>query len=1200
MKGNLMTICIIKSILLLFFIPNYSRSEERTILQDTTVNVGILPYGPGFADAPRNQVITTIYPYGSYDIDMYSPKYMHVTGTYLDGFGNPRLEVDLKSTPNFKNTVSFHRYEPASQKVSTAYLPFVHGDTDLQDIYTDIEQKQHDYYTTPPTDVVPNPYPFSQTEAGLSNIQQGGIGAEWQLYNAAIPNSGHTNRIDTRVIRDTDPGFVRWKLTSTGIAPDTDTVLYDDDRIVKQIFKGPNWVSGKTGITENFTDQYGRLRLQRSYLDESIYAETAYIYDIYDRLRAVAPPGTPYQTINEGDSIFEKHLYIYRYNTIGQLSAIKFPQQGWAYTVYDRLDRPVLTQDALQREQGIWAFVKYDKIGRSVISGVYTSSMTQQQLQDSVDASPFFFEERNLSSPTGYTYRVFPTSGLTEYNISYFDSYDHIPLGNPWDTTGEEHTLLTMGLPVASKSRILGTDDFLWSTVFYDSDHRPKVRYSQNYMGGYTKTANTYDYAGLLLSSRTEHRTSVDSFAVNSRYEYDHRGRLLKEYVQVDGQQELIKTALDYNELGQIIQTRIHSSDSGQNYLQSQRYSYDKTGTFKGINDIDSTDINRLFAYRLLYEDASEPRYDGNIAAQKWKVHGSEMAGGRIPDSLAYTYDGLERLKTVNTSSGGVATGDYDERFAYDIRGNITALSRYAEISGTRTRIDSLRYTYDHDRHTRIDNVAGVPGVGFTELSQANDEYRYNTNGMLVADDNKGITAISYNAFGLIDTVIWANGNRLVYTYTGAGERIRRKFLSGANTLTKHYVDGVQYSSVNGDSSTFDFAQLSGARLRRSADTLRFEYDLTDHLGNTRVTFDEDPLNPCQPRILQYNSYYAFGDTMPGPGLEFVSGQKNSYLYNGKELQEETGLYDYGFRMYDVAIGRWHAVDPLAANHYDLSAYQYVMNSPLRYIDPLGIDTIDISGGKKYNGKIRVGDYISYGSGEGLTVTQQWLQENFGGGVAYYIYGDELALYGPGKGSSTYTGSSYLYHSSPVEQMLRSLGAQSSSGTWETQEAARKRKEAEDKAVAAEEERLARELAAKIKAITPERSKMIFSENSSDQNEATNLVMASRGGVPAIIVTAGYLYYNWWRDNGSEIDPSLSTMAPTLGGLLTHYLMSKGGPRNIWPDQYGYPPNVNDIDWGRSDGQLADELSKAFGDDKKGQGTPNNHARKWFRDKRPK
>jgi hypothetical protein len=34
---------------------------------------------------------------------------------------------------------------------------------------------------------------------------------------------------------------------------------------------------------------------------------------------------------------------------------------------------------------------------------------------------------------------------------------------------------------------------------------------------------------------------------------------------------------------------------------------------------------------------------------------------------------------------------------------------------------------------------------------------------------------------------------------------------------------------------------------------------------------------------------------MPGADLAFVSRDKNNYLYNGKELQEELGQYDYSF-----------------------------------------------------------------------------------------------------------------------------------------------------------------------------------------------------------------------------------------------------------------------------------------------------------------
>jgi RHS repeat-associated protein len=55
------------------------------------------------------------------------------------------------------------------------------------------------------------------------------------------------------------------------------------------------------------------------------------------------------------------------------------------------------------------------------------------------------------------------------------------------------------------------------------------------------------------------------------------------------------------------------------------------------------------------------------------------------------------------------------------------------------------------------------------------------------------------------------------------------------------------------------------------------------------------------------------------------------YKYNGKEWQDELGLnvYDYGYRGYDPAIGRWSAVDPLAEKYITTSPYAFVQNNPL-------------------------------------------------------------------------------------------------------------------------------------------------------------------------------------------------------------------------------------------------------------------------------
>jgi RHS repeat-associated protein len=72
---------------------------------------------------------------------------------------------------------------------------------------------------------------------------------------------------------------------------------------------------------------------------------------------------------------------------------------------------------------------------------------------------------------------------------------------------------------------------------------------------------------------------------------------------------------------------------------------------------------------------------------------------------------------------------------------------------------------------------------------------------------------------------------------------------------------------------------------------------------------------------------------------------KNRYKYNGKEFVPDSkmGWYDYGKRMYDPALGRWHVPDPRAEKYESWSPYNYALNNPLYYVDPNG-DTVKTAG----------------------------------------------------------------------------------------------------------------------------------------------------------------------------------------------------------------------------------------------------------------
>jgi RHS repeat-associated protein len=81
-----------------------------------------------------------------------------------------------------------------------------------------------------------------------------------------------------------------------------------------------------------------------------------------------------------------------------------------------------------------------------------------------------------------------------------------------------------------------------------------------------------------------------------------------------------------------------------------------------------------------------------------------------------------------------------------------------------------------------------------------------------------------------------------------------------------------------------------------------------------------------------------------------VSSEAYRFGFNGKEKDPEwTGQQgshlDFGARIYDSRIGRWTALDPLAAKYPDLSPYAFVANSPIIYIDPDGRDIVPTNEG---------------------------------------------------------------------------------------------------------------------------------------------------------------------------------------------------------------------------------------------------------------
>ena len=102
----------------------------------------------------------------------------------------------------------------------------------------------------------------------------------------------------------------------------------------------------------------------------------------------------------------------------------------------------------------------------------------------------------------------------------------------------------------------------------------------------------------------------------------------------------------------------------------------------------------------------------------------------------------------------------------------------------------------------------------------------------------------------------------------------------------------------------------------------------SDHLGSTSYITDD------KANITQYDAYLPYGELLVD---EHSSSEELPYKFNGKEMDEETGLYYYGARYMNPVASIWYGVDPLAEKFVDCSGYEYCMGNPIKLIDENGL-----------------------------------------------------------------------------------------------------------------------------------------------------------------------------------------------------------------------------------------------------------------------
>jgi len=96
-----------------------------------------------------------------------------------------------------------------------------------------------------------------------------------------------------------------------------------------------------------------------------------------------------------------------------------------------------------------------------------------------------------------------------------------------------------------------------------------------------------------------------------------------------------------------------------------------------------------------------------------------------------------------------------------------------------------------------------------------------------------------------------------------------------------------------------------------------------DRLGSTSYITDD------KANITQYGAYLPYGELLVN---EYLSTEELPYKFNGKQCDEESGLYYYGARYMNPMASIWYGVDPLAEKYTTTGGYVYTLNNPVKFI----------------------------------------------------------------------------------------------------------------------------------------------------------------------------------------------------------------------------------------------------------------------------
>jgi len=825
----------------------------------------------------------------------------NVTVSYYDAMGRPEQTISIRKGGQLQDIVHYTEFDKIG-RISLEYLPCISAETnglksneaaDCDDFYSSYYQDGYPFYARK-----------KHIKSPLHRIEKtASPGKDWKMGNGNEQEFDYLLN-DAQEVRLFEVSFSNQNTEEPQLTAVNNT-YYAANSLVKNVYRDQNHSgTSKDHTWEEFIDKQGILILKRYYENE-VPHDTYYVYDDYGNLTFVLTP-----KVNTTDGISTTELnelcYQYKYDKRNRVIQKKLPGRGWQSIVYNKLDYPILEQDANMAENDVWLFNKYDVMGRIAYTGIFSSDLGRANLQTNVDNTTVLWEKQQNSTitldqkPLYYTNSTFPTAGILElHTINYYDDYvDRDGIDVPSAVFDQPITAETEGLPTVTKTRVLDNDAWITTVFGYDYKGREIFSATKNpFLYAMDITENQLDFTGNILQTRRSHQKgSSQELVIIDKFTYDEWDRVLthEQCILEDGAMECgtPDSNLDSDMVYDIPITGTISKVVSNSVTLAPGFHFKATTT-----DSFSAKVTAVAHAELIAKNS----YDelGKLIEKK--------VGNTVDQPLQvydFRYNIMGWLKEINDVDNLVKAGQPEDLFALKINyndphdfganenpkplftGNVSqTIWNTASINTTNHPV-SKRYSYSYDALNRI--TSAVDNTGHYNLTNVD----YDKNGNIQSLQRKGHTAVG--------------GSGQVTSFFGAMDHLDYDYFNNGvgNRLYKVRDDGNDgYGFKDGSADNQDYWYDSNGNLTRDDNKhiTAIEYNHFDL--PTKITFSGSNMGTID-YVYDANGIKMEKIVNMGAVTEYVG----NYVYSGNTSSTDLQFFNHAEGYVNVSGGHYNYV----------------------------------------------------------------------------------------------------------------------------------------------------------------------------------------------------------------------------------------------------------------------------------------------------